>query len=338
MTATGKRVECPGCGGPLEFDPVSQKMKCSYCGNEIKVEEMDRKQEKTGNKSDFRGVTCENCGAELLTDEFTTATFCSYCGSAAIVESRITGERTPDYVIPFKVDKEKAIDLYKGAISSNLFVPDVFKSAAVLDKITGIYVPFWLFDYGALLHADGECVRLRFSADSEYRYTHRDYFYVCRDIEAKFEKVPADASEKMEDGLMDKLEPFDYQDLEPFTMEYLSGFLSERYNMKSDALRDRVESRVDQYMEEILTQEIAGYTEKNIRQNISHHLSKVHYVLLPVWLLNYHYKDKDYTFTVNGQTGKVVADPPIGASKVAAVFAFCFALLFVFVLLMWEAF
>lgn len=355
MEERAKQLKCPNCGGPLEFDPSSQKMKCPYCETEVEIEEgqQQKKQNKKqcdsaegGKKgykpedekkeeqtADFRVITCKNCGAELLTDEYTTATFCSYCGSPSIVESRLTGEKTPDYVVPFKMEKEKALEAYRNWTKKGFLTPKVFKSSAVMEKISGIYVPFWLYDYQSDLHASGECVRTRFSSDSENDYTHRDYFHVCRDIEVSFEKIPADASEKMEDSMMDKLEPFDYGDLKPFAMDYLSGYLSERYNMAAAALEERAKSRVDTYIEEILSEETAGYEEKHLKKRVNNRLEQVHYVLLPVWMLNYRYKGKNYSFAMNGQTGKIVADLPVSKGKAAGVFVVTFAVMYVLIMI-----
>ena len=38
---------------------------------------------------------------------------------------------------------------------------------------------------------------------------------------------------------------------------------------------------------------------------------RVRYILLPVWMLNTRYKDKIYTFAMNGQTGKMIGTFPI---------------------------
>lgn len=357
MGETGKQLKCKNCGGVLEFDPESQRMKCTYCGTEEEVtaadtdgnigkngtemeaenghqEEFDEIAQNEGeNRGDFKVITCESCGAELLTDEYTTATFCSYCGSPTLVESRLTDEQMPDGVMPFWINREKALEAYRNWTRKGFLTPKVFKSAAVMEKISGIYVPFWLYDYETDLHAQGECVRTRFSSDSENDYTHRDYFYVCRDIEARFEKIPADASEKMEDGMMDKLEPFQYEDMRPFSMKYLSGYLSERYNMAAAALEDRVEDRVSNYMEEILDNEVMAYSEKHLIKDVKSHVQKAEYVLLPVWFLNYHYNGKNYTFAMNGQTGKIVADRPISKGKTAGVFFLTFIVMYVLIMI-----
>ena len=48
---------------------------------------------------------------------------------------------------------------------------------------------------------------------------------------------------------------------------------------------------------------------------------KVHYALLPVWMLHTKWQGKDYLFAMNGQTGKLVGDLPVDKRKVAAWFA-----------------
>ena len=36
-----KEYKCPACGGAMEFDSKSQKMKCPYCDTEISVDEYE---------------------------------------------------------------------------------------------------------------------------------------------------------------------------------------------------------------------------------------------------------------------------------------------------------
>jgi DNA-directed RNA polymerase subunit RPC12/RpoP len=343
MEENAKQLKCPNCGGPLEFDPTSQKMKCTYCQTEVDVEAAGKIRDDSGieensesaekQTADFRVILCKNCGAELLTDEYTTATFCSYCGSPSIVESRLTGEERPDYVVPFQFDRNKAVDAYRAWTKKGFLTPAVFKSSAVMDKISGVYVPFWLYDYRSKIHADGECVKFRHSSDARNEYTHKDFFYVCRDIDARFEKIPADASEKMDDEMMEKLEPYDYKQLKEFTMDYLSGYLSERYNMAASTLEEKVEKRLDTYMDAILAEEVAEYPEKHLKQKQHNSLESVQYVLLPVWMINYRYKGKDYSFAMNGQTGKIVGDLPVSKGKAAGVFAVTFIVMYILIMI-----
>ena len=172
--------------------------------------------------------------------------------------------------------------------------------------------------------ASAEKIRTRRSGDTEY--TYHDHFHVYRDVEADFQRIPADASEKMEDGAMDKMEPYLYNELEPFAPAYLQGYLSERYNLTHQEMEPRVNRRVDKYITEMTRDTIVGYSTVSVRSNrIRRSNYNVQYVLLPVWVLNCRYQNKDFQFMLNGQTGKIVADRPISKLRALAWGAGIFA-------------
>ena len=58
-----------------------------------------------------------------------------------------------------------------------------------------------------------------------------------------------------------------------------------------------------------------------VGENVRLHRGKVHYALLPVWTLRTRWKNQDYLFMMNGQTGKMVGNLPMSAGKVGAFFA-----------------
>ena len=45
------------------------------------------------------------------------------------------------------------------------------------------------------------------------------------------------------------------------------------------------------------------------------------YALLPVWILNTKWEDKDFLFAMNGQTGKLVGNLPVSTKRVVGLFA-----------------
>ncbi|MFP8423673.1 hypothetical protein ACLH2P_30080, partial [Klebsiella michiganensis] len=75
-----------------------------------------------------------------------------------------------------------------------------------------------------------------------------------------YSKVPVDASEKMNDEMMDKLEPFHESELTHFEMPYLAGYLAEQYNYDDSELLPRVRERVGRYANEYLSSTITGYS------------------------------------------------------------------------------
>lgn len=326
---------CPSCGADMKFDAELGKMKCDFCDTVADVDEFENENEKAVEEDVVEGefevddeeillhkYKCSSCGAEILADDNTAATFCNFCGMPAMIEERLQGEKKPAFVIPFKIKKDSAVETYTSWAKKGVMTPSKFYAKATIDKITGIYVPFWLYDYHARMHLTAHGTRTRSETRGSYRYTHTDHYHIVRDIETDYVKIPADASEKMPDDVMDKLEPFNYADLTDFEMPYLSGYYAEKYNYSADDMAPRLEHRVKNYINSEVMNTIAGYgglrvTER--RMNVKKLRAK--YALLPVWILNCTYNGKNFMFAMNGQTGRVVADKPISAGKVMGWFA-----------------
>ena len=62
---------------------------------------------------------------------------------------------------------------------------------------------------------------------------------------------------------------------------------------------------------------IRGYNSVTIdNSDVNINSGEVEYALLPVWMLNIKFKEKMYTFAMNGQTKKVVGTVPMDSGKV----------------------
>ena len=341
--------KCPSCGAPMVFSPESQKLFCEHCQTELSVKEYEAQygkplmreeteEEKAaahmeggpveteeegdhvsygkGPTMDVKRYHCSSCGAEVMTDDTTAASVCSFCGSPTLIEDRMKGARRPERVLPFRVTKEQAVEKFRAWTKRGLFTPKEFRRESTIDKITGIYVPFWLVDYHANVWLHAHCTRTRThrSGDTEYIYT--DHYDVRRNIDAGYEKIPMDASEKMDDETMDLLEPFNYQDLKPFDMPYLSGYLADVYSYTDQDMEGRGKHRVREYALAAARRTITGYTGINVvEQRLRIDETAAEYVMLPVWMLNYRYQGKDYQFAINGQTGKLVGTLPLGKGR-----------------------
>ena len=270
----------------------------------------------SGDQPEMKVYHCTSCGAELVSDEYTSATICGFCGNPTLVADRLEGEFKPKLIIPFKLDKDTAVEKFRAWTRKGPLTPGTLRSDSMIDKLTGIYVPFWCYDVHSTdsMHGTGLIVSREDHAD--YYYTVTQYYDVAREVSARFEKIPADASEKMNDDDMDKLEPFNYSELRKFEMPYLSGYLSERYNYTADQIQERATRRADKYITDIAMSTITGYSSVNIIHNdITMRPTGSQYALFPVWVLNYRFNRKNFQFMLNGQTGKIVADRPISGKK-----------------------
>lgn len=326
--------KCPACGSPLTYN-TSGKLVCGACANEFDVEAV-KKFEDANNQSngfdwgDYKKVfesgnerlkkteiyVCRFCGAAIETDGTTAATHCPYCDNELIINDQLSGSIKPNAIIPFSINKEAAIQAVKNHFKGKSLLPKDFGAEHKLGKITGVYVPFWLFDSGIDGNMNLNATDVHHYSDSEYNYTETKHYLVTVDGAMRFSKIPVDGSEKMDNDLMDALEPFDYSGLTDFNSAYLSGFLADRFDEDPDESLPRAGERMNNSAAEVFSGCASEFQSVSVKSsNMKLVDPSVKYVLLPVYLLNLKYKDKNYRFAVNGQTGKVVGELPISKIK-----------------------
>lgn len=322
--------KCPCCGGAIEFNTTAQKMKCPYCDTEFEMEalreydqvlqddapdemnwETNAGCEWQGEDENFVTYVCQSCAGEIICDKTTAATSCPYCGNPVVMAGNLSGTLKPDYIIPFKFDKNAAKNGYFNHIKGKKLLPKIFKDANHIDEIKGMYVPVWLFDAGADASIRYRATRVRHWSDSNYNYTETKYYAILRGGNIAFERVPVDGSEKMDDALMESIEPYNFNEAVDFQTAYMAGYLADKYDVTAEESIGRANQRIKTSTEQAFRSTVQGYTtvmaeNSNIRLNNG----KAKYALYPVWILNTTYEGKKYTFAMNGQTGKFVGDLP----------------------------
>ncbi len=321
--------KCKNCGSDLNFDATSGKLVCGSCKGNFFVSEFvtfenaafenikEKTTTSTFNEGEIKEYNCDNCGAILVTDAHTSSTNCNFCGSSMVISDRLTGKVAPAQVIPFKISNQEAQDAFRKWCRNGRVTPNDFFTEKRIRNIEGLYVPFWLYDLNSQAEAEALCTRIRHYTTSSHNVTETRHYIAYRRVTADYYKVPADASVKMDDKTMDLLEPFNYKELTNFNAAYLSGFSSEKYNYTDKQLFDRVRARSDVFIKDYLRSTIKGYSTvnlMNVRSDVKQR--NAFYTLLPVYIVNYKYKEKDYIFAMNGQTGKIVGKPPVCLPKV----------------------
>ena len=270
----------------------------------------------------LRVYSCPSCGAELICDETTAATSCPYCGNPTVVPGQFSGALRPDFILPFRLTKDDAVQALRAHYKGKPFLPKSFTSANHIEQIQGVYVPFWLFDGGAEGSASYRASNTSVYETGDYEVTETMHYDVFRAGSIAFEKIPVDASSKMPDDHMDSIEPFDYAQMQPFSTAYLPGYLADKYDVSVDDSRDRADARCRETLAQALRDTVTGYgacvTE---REDIALRRGKVHYALLPVWMLSTKWRGQDFLFTMNGQTGKLVGDLPTDRGRFWGMFA-----------------
>ena len=330
--APAPQILCPSCKTPLNCEGISGEAACPGCGAEFEIEALrdyaahtqDKKQDNmqwetpaggTWNEGEADGLrvySCKTCGGEIVADETTGATHCPYCGNPIVLSGHFAGLMKPDLLIPFRVDKKAAMAALQNHYKGKRLLPKVFKDQNHIEEVKGLYVPVWLFDADADARVEYEATKIRTWSDSEYNYTETRHYAVLRGGDISFENVPVDGSSKMDDTLMESVEPFDISDAVPFQAAYLPGFLADKYDVDAEASIGRANERIKKSTEDAFRGTVQGYdTVMPVESNIHLERGRARYALYPVWILNTNWKGQKFTFAINGQTGKIVGDLPM---------------------------
>ncbi len=328
--------KCPNCGGPMNFDPDTGKLVCDYCGTIAEIEEKKpaeepKKQAEEQEKEELQGFdfkeiegrasdgqasplpvySCTMCGAELIAPAEQAALTCPYCGNNIVLTDKVTGPLRPDGVVPFRITSKTLPAEVSKFYKDKVLLPKRFFSESTMGKVTGVYVPFWVFSgrlSGILKYRAQKSSSHR---SGDYIITNTDHYSLARDVKVDFENLTVDASGRIDDALMDSLEPFDMKDVKPFDMRYLAGFTADRFDRTKNDIEDRAKKRMFNTAETLAqARASAGYdsarkTGGSLKADI-----KALYMLLPVYLFDIEYGGSSYSFAVNGQTGKVVGNIP----------------------------
>lgn len=327
------QYKCPACGATLKFNAEKQDFTCEYCDSVFKEEDFFKADENLDvnavkaeekESAEFENAVlyiCPSCGAEIVTDETTAATTCYYCSNPVVLSGKLSGELKPDMIIPFKIDKDEAINKFKELCGKKKFLPKDFVSESRLEEIKGVYFPYWYIDCKTNGSINAKSRHVRSWTVGDIRYTETTVKSHFRQGDMQISNMPEAALKSKDKDILKYVCPFNSADFVPFSMSYLSGFFAEKRNVETSQIESEVDSKIKKFSGEKLRDSI---NEVNVTVNdslINIGEKSWRYNLLPVWVLNYKHKEKDYIYALNGQTGKVYGELPVSNGKLAGLFA-----------------
>ena len=310
---------CHSCDNTFPVDALMEAAQIQVENTTDEQMQWEMPKEQTfdeGESASLRAYHCQTCGAEIVADEVTAATECVYCGNPTIMPGVLSGVYRPEGVLPFRKTKEQAQQAFRNHCKGKRLLPKGFADNSRVEKITGVYVPFWLFKCDAEADMTYRATRVRTSREGQWEVIRTAHFLLRRGGRVKFKEVPVDGSSKMDDALMESIEPFDAAQVKDFTIAYLSGYQAQRYDVGAEDCRKRANDRIRASVKALMDGTVMGYTTatpQNTQIQMEH--GNVKQVLMPVWLLNTRWKDQVFTFAMNGQTGQFIGDLPTDKSK-----------------------
>lgn len=336
--------KCPNCGGELIFDPSGQKYKCEYCNSDFTQQELDQMapaeggetvdyteepefseaegggREEPNDKADGGSAvlySCPSCGAQIVTEETTAATFCYYCHNPVVLEGRLSGEYLPDKIIPFAIDKKTATKQFLDYVGRKKFIPKAFFDESQIEKLSGVYYPYWMYDCRMEGRISGDGTRVRVWRAGDLEYTETSIFRIERNGDIQLQNMSRNALQKSDKALVEGVLPFRMKEAKAFSMGYLSGFLAEKRDIERQSFEAEIHKESERYAECLLRDTVHGYNTVKIRnKQMRLEEEKWRYLLLPVWVLTYTGRNGHiYYYAMNGQTGNICGELPVDSKK-----------------------
>lgn len=327
---------CSNCGGKLSYLPGTTSLKCEYCGtlNDIKpidavIEELDLEEYleghiKTAATMEVVTVKCNACSATTTFNKGQTAGSCAFCGNNLVVEG--ASKQTiikPKSLLPFKIDKGNALELYGKWLKGLWFAPNgLTKYARQEEKLNGVYMPFWTYDADTDTYYVGQkgvdyTVQVERQVQRDGKWvtetvteTRTNWYPAAGNVNVDFDDVLVVGSRSLPQSYQDTLEPWDLNNLTPFDERYISGFKAESYQVDVKEGWSIAQGKMRPMIENAICRDIGGDHQRIITQNTSYSDMTFKHILLPIWISSYRYQDKIYRFMINARTGEVTGERP----------------------------
>ena len=332
-------VDCDQCGAMMSYSPTHQALHCGHCENtkplpkesDLVIEQSIAEALKLSSESKGFGVEmtsfkCTNCGAETAVPGDQPTLECPFCNSPNVNKNAHAQQViSPSGLMPFKIDKSNALSKFKQWLSKGFFTPSDLKKVARLNKINGVYLPFWTYD----AQTDS-----RWTAESGYYYyvteTYRDSDGNTKTRQVRktrwvpssgyyahfFDDVLVIGSNGVTQRMIDKIYPYDLKEVVNFEGKYMLGMQSEVYQKDVEQGFGVAEKIMDDHIRSACSRQVPGDTHRNLNVRTRKSGVTFKHILLPVWVAAYKYKEKVRQFVVNGQTGKVAGKKPVSTGKV----------------------
>jgi len=328
---------CAACGAQAEWNPSKQLLVCSFCGtatpftidaasgaiveNDLAKALRELPDSARGWQVEKRTVQCQSCKAVSVFDPERVGQNCDFCGSPALVDyTEIKAPVRPESLLQFKIPESQVREQIRRWYASKWFAPNAFKTKALVDRIHGVYIPYWTFDARAVCPWDAEAGHYYYTTetyrDSKGNVQTRQVRHVrwepaSGEVQHFFDDEPVPGTQGVSHALLRQIEPFPTTtDLVAYDTAYLSGFVVEHYQIVLVDAAERSRQSMIEQLRQMCAAQIPGDTYRNLEIHPQFSAETFKHILVPVWLLSYLYRSKSYQVAVNGYTGRMAGQYP----------------------------
>ncbi|MBC7785787.1 MAG: hypothetical protein H7144_18320 [Burkholderiales bacterium] len=329
----------------LEFEPGSGALKCGFCGtlNEIPksdhgIAELDYEQQLEELKSqqpvhEATVIHCDGCGGESTLPDGQSSGLCPFCGRAVVATSIVRKQIKPKALLPFAIQQQGAKQRFDQWLGSLWFAPSGLKKFADAGGLGGVYLPAWTFDCHVLSDYTGRRGDHYYDTESytamvngksmrQTRQVRRTRWSgASGSVQNAFDDLLVLADRSLPPDLRSAMQDWDLPALVPYQDDYLSGFVTETYQVELQDGFETAKQMMDPQIRATVRADIGGDEQQISSLESVYRAITFKHILVPVWISAYRYKDKTFRFAINGRTGTVFGQRPWSAWKIVSLVA-----------------
>jgi predicted RNA-binding Zn-ribbon protein involved in translation (DUF1610 family) len=309
---------CSTCQSLLDEEDLF----CANCGAEAPHAEAPRRPEVRTSTHNF---VCRGCGASMSYDASAGALRCPFCGSTQLTARPDHREIAPEWVVPFAVERERALQILRQWLGQGFWRPGDLSEQALVVSLTPVYVPYWVFDAQTHTYWTADTSRTPRGAKSGWYPLSGERRGECRGL-------LVGASGALSARETAALAPFDLDHARPPEEVDLEHAISEQFGVERKLARPLAVQGVE-LLETQACAQLVPDKSRNVKVNVLVEGLTSQPVLLPAWIMAYRYREQLFRFVANGQTGRCTGAAPTSGRKIAAAVAIAVGVVLLILLL-----
>ena len=319
-------VSCPRCSRRAR---AGQPF-CESCGERLASPESAESSDE-----ERRTLTCQDCGAASRIPAGERTGTCPFCGAVYVARGELGAERIPpEFILPFTVNKARAEESFREWLGRfALFVPGDLQKRSSVEKLRGVYVPFWSFSmrsdsvwsarigehwYETVTESYTTTENGKLVTKTRTRRVQHTEWYP---LDGRFHQFHSHhlvcASKGLTPESARRIQPFPIGELTRYAPHYLAGWIAEEYAVgRETALAESREEFLERERHAI-HEFLPGDTSSDLEITTEFSDETEDLVLLPLWIFAFRYREKAYQYLLNGATGEGHGDKPLSALRIA---------------------
>ncbi len=312
---------CDSCGAELAYNFRVGELKCCKCGKIITFPTQKVETEKKDftsnssikqNQSEKLTYKCENCGRTSVVKRNTDSLKCEHCGSGNLIRvSKL--DYVPDGIIPFTLNQKEAKTCFLNWIKKKKFLPKNLKTKISKSLFEAKYMPIFSYDFDISTHYYGTGINYSYDANNN-QITHVNTFdkTVCDGYTDYVES----ANPAINSSLLKTFSNYNFDDLCVFRTEFLYSLQALETTSDLQQNCEFVKGKIKYSIESKIRNSLNYDNIKSFNCQTTFTKTTYNYLYVPVWFHSFVYKNKTYSFFINGATGKVGGSVPRAISKI----------------------